>query len=144
MLCLTGAAHRIRHGTALLLLGDPYGLLTLTAYNLTTVPSRSSHQRIPIGSLTPRVNWYHWRAALVTGSARNCVLAPFAFSMWRHGYYSHLGLVNTVRSGVPGRYGLLTGQTLVVVVAISPRKIDAADTIHSGGIFESLVVMESS
>jgi len=76
----------------LVLVGD-YGLLTLTACNLTMVPS---HYRTPIASHTSRADRYHRCAAAMHRSARNRVLVFFEFGTWRHGYvgaYPHLSRV---------------------------------------------------
>ena len=39
------------------------------------------------------VEWYHRRAAVTIGSARNLVLVHIHFGSRRRGYYPHLGLV---------------------------------------------------
>ena len=39
------------------------------------------------------MDWYHRRAAAMTGSARNRLLALFDFGTRRRGYYPHSGLV---------------------------------------------------
>ena len=76
----------------LIVVGD-YDPLNLTVYNSTSVDNSSTaiwhdswdtiecHYSTPIGSHTLRVDRYHRRAAMITGSARNRILVHLTLAL---------------------------------------------------------------